>query len=1490
MTYVRTKEDLALIDAIYELEKELEKNPNSEKKDELLKKIQSLVDKNNSKFNIEILGSDGKVDLSRIHSFRADFENTRNKVDVRRDLELYVNLNGNFGEFPQKDKEKIIRTLARALKYPNDNLIKSLLSDISSELRIDVSSDGIKKLIETTLGIKIESQEDLDKFNAETELNLQSSERKLELIRRDLEADPDKGNMSVREARNHSEKRDKYKRISESFSNKITYMTITDELEKSFNAGNQDAILELVAVYVEYHYEKEEVYKNILRNYIKINEEYISEYFKNTYPNEKIIHGNNGTVNVDETRKFLRNHEFSEDSKLRMEKIKECIERYHEKGIEAYDMHFSEGNNPLFQYIEEDGRNATVTNEEEIVRCINSISPYAYSESIINYLKNLNSKRISQAIEDNFNKAFEAEGFPKESYNKEKISLNFLGTLEKDVLVMENKLDNSKGKPEYLAICKERDELYSKNPYYQIILSKYRDDKGELTDYGRQQFADYNDNLVKNSINELLEKKPDITKLTKEQKDNYMTFLLAGLEIKDMSVQEKCIDALKKIYPEYNNERGRKFKNLIYQRVFGAEYKDNSQKVDSLGRTLKNNVIKQLMNATNKIPDNEFEAGFANDFVNLDITAIDFSKSELENSFNDSRVEFSAEDERKMLELYEQYANAAIVKSKSEAIKQRYLTQYKYVLDAEKDSHYNAKPARKQLEQILKENPELKNEIFDENGEILQTAMEENEKYRTNTLFFNSLHDSIAILKDPTKYEDMKVNQKMNILEIGILMNGLARNEMLTPENRELIGRISKAILEKGNTEKRKFVETNSFGKVKFNQDEITKEYNTLSGRNARDISDVSKFVFKKCSVSRVIKSAIEYSYLNEEDFNAVQDNMNLTKILEVKAEMYSKYRSFSKSKAIKSSVERRYGQVSSSVSFLKESDLDKTENPYLLAMWYNQKYSTGAETNPEQDIKLYDELFKQRSKSEIGIKETLSELREKLENASSPSFSKDQKELEGILGKATYDNMIKLHKENLKAQILGPDPSEKMLDEKTTGLIGDITNFSKESIDTINNLNVSAIWYYNAMNEAKRRGQADLLRNLAKDFKTNFEEHTIETAFEDVRTQISAIIDDQRNLNDIDPDDVKKQILGEETYNFINNNKTVNKSCNYQEQEYYHELLDEMLSGLDEKSKINFITTSYKKHWLSEQYGDYKTKGTECIERYILSRKDEFKEFLLEDNTIDFKKINDGSTSYDNGKLSNLGYKLKDSYESLGQKNRILKDKIEFVSIHIGQSKNSSDNKKFYDNLRDILDENESRIQNGDKSILSADFLEQIYTKEQWNYSKAVIRNAQAKNDTIADYAKAVVRLGKSALKELPKVIIGKESRSEFLDKVVQHTTNGVERITGRMRKIFSKDDKRESNLLDGGSKLALTEAQKEESQSSKGNILDRVQGELNTEANENMIKSANSERSDLQQDVFRPIDNRYGSIEAAAQGNKKKSESLAGEDKPVEVNEEIR
>lgn len=222
-------------------------------------------------------------------------------------------------------------------------------------------------------------------------------------------------------------------------------------------------------------------------------------------------------------------------------------------------------------------------------------------------------------------------------------------------------------------------------------------------------------------------------------------------------------------------------------------------------------------------------------------------------------------------------------------------------------------------------------------------------------------------------------------------------------------------------------------------------------------------------------------------------------------------------------------------------------------------------------------------------------------------------------------------------------------------------------------------------------------------------------------------------------------------------------------------------------------------------------TNRTMHFENYMLKRKEDFKEFFNEDGTIDFKEFTKRGKDLSENKLESFSTKLNSEYSDLRRKNYFLKQKTEFVSSHIGKTKNPKESKKFYEGLKEILDINEKGIKNGEEPVISYEMNRELQEKESSNYFKAITRNSQKKQDKWTDYVKTTVRLGGIALKQLPKIISGKESRSEFFDRIIEHTANGMERIAGKVQNDFNNllggNIKTSNGTLESADKIALPE-----------------------------------------------------------------------------------
>lgn len=1455
--YIRDKQESTMMKAIYKFEREMQKNPPLEIQEQLLEELQAAVDDNTSKFADKIIDENGKVDIQKVHETRTWFEDTKNKSEIKRDLEKYLDVVG-FEKLSTEDKGKIVKILAKAFMHKDDIQIQVALENISKDLELDLSFEGIQKLLQETLDVDINGIDDLKKFNAKYELNLETFEEVFGKIDEDIELDPDKGNMTAQEARAKTDERNRNKRQYKTLSKKLSYMTITSEFEKAISEGDKEAGLEFLKLYVQYNYSKnpdEKRNTDLLKEYVKLNYDYLKTFFDDNYPNLNVFY--NKTINVKQISNEIENINLSEDGKNRVERIRNKINEYSQKVQDDSEELVKE----VSLLIAENYKHPSEDNQKKLAELLKKVSPYALDSTKLDSLNEIKSELISKTIEERFKETFVAEGFSEEAYYKDNVKLTFLDVLEENVLILESKLENAKGKPEYLNLLNESKKTYSENPYYETIVAKYRDSDGNLTDYANKRFEEYNDRIIKEAIDNNFIGRKELLELQGEEKGRYVSFLLVGLEINSLATQSSCMEQLKLLYPQSKDIRGENFRNYIYKEVFGSKYTDVSL-IDKERQNLKDNVLSQAINSkthinidADKILDADIEALLSENYVEMNVTGIDFSKSELQNLFNNSSVKFTEVDEKYFQSFFEKVAQNSLPSSRIEALKQYFLTMhfYKEELETNKELKINLPRIEAKMEKLLRDNPELADIVYDENGKISEKVLEESKKFRASEVYSELMYVGKKILENPQSYEELRDAEKTKLLETGALLYKFSKSTTGNPECKKMLEKFASAILEKASSSGRQIVKFDENGNPSFQENEWQKEYKVVGKTKGKNFSETYKEVYNKHYIYKIYGKTNRYAQMMDEDFKEAKENMDFNELLEFKSELENKLQKRYYEKATQYSIERRTKIIQEEVLKLNESDINKIRNPYLLAIWYEEKYENAIDLNEQSKI---EKLFKQNVNSEKEIGEMLGELKDKMSNSSVKGKIADRSEISNALGEGVFETVVQINKDKLKEQIFNP---QMQLQDNNT-LISDIASFDRESIDEFDNLTLSAIWYNKAITDAIRRNQHNVAVDLSTKFSVKFKGQDLQETIQNIKANISEIIDgDYISSNDVNESDVRKKILGEDIYNFINNNKGINKKCDREEQKLFDNSLDEFLGEKDKNTKIVYLASLYKRCVVSENTGINPSNRTMHFENYMLKRKEDFEEFFNEDGTIDFKRfMEQGEDSLDND-LANFSGKLNSSYSSLRLKNSLLKDKSRFVSSHIGKFRGPKDIKPFYEGLKEILDIDDKCKENGEETVISAEMVKQLQEKETGNYFRAVTRNSQKKHDKWTDYVKSTIRLGGIALNQLPKVILGKESKSQFVERIIRHTANGVERVAGKVKNDFTNllngNGKNTRNALESGDKIALPDREKGR-EASRSKVIEN-QKENKTEIVSDQIKTG--------LDALK-IENSRGQLEEAA------------------------
>lgn len=1474
------KDDIALL-AMYKLRKAINGNLSSEQFKEALENFEKVVQKSPSKFLKEFKDSDENSYREKISSKLDKFEKDKNKVDIISDLESLKEV--RYECLSKEEKYRFISALVRSDAFKEDKQIAFLRDSIVNRNGIKITLKDLIPLAQEVTDNIFESSSDLKKYFEVDNFSEDTCEKFMKKYRaKDRNIKFDKS-MSAREKKDYYIFND-YKEKAEGdclpIYQKSIYLRITNEIEETISGGNKDGILELFQVYIdciENNTTENQEYRKILEGYIKSNKDQIEQYVNLNYPkvngifcikdkSAEIIETTKG-IKSNSIKELIKGHEFSENSKQRINLYKESILKSYtlemkderEKDSQRIvDIHETLKRKPLSE-----------KDKEKLKNLLYETNIYSFMEEDLKVLKSLKSDEIFSILEDKFIDTLKNDGLI--TYNEDiNVNLNIYEKIIENVLMWESKIENTKGTPEYLEIVQKRDQLYKTNANYLQILSKIRDESGNLTRYGQNQINEYNEKILNEKISAEINIL-DISKVTAENREAYTSLLLVGAGFQN-ELQVVSVQKLSELYPELAKQSKGNLKELIYSKTFGKEYESNKELISSVYEKLKKNVFDQVINErkTLKVSDSEIEDFLNSNIVDMDISKINFSKSQFQNLFKNSKVDFSEKDENIFQQLYNSTILNSHIESKEEAIERQYLTlfQINEEINVNKDT-LRSKRMNAHLASILNENPQLEESIFNKNGKVRTDKLEDNKKFKKNFLYSEILSNAKKIIENSKDFEKMDRKEKINLLENGLLLYKMSKFPKTNDDAKNMMEKLSIAIFEKMNSADKSFVEFNSKGNAKLNDEEILNvihDENILGGKKYKSLEKLSNNIYENFFTYRMYSCIKPYEYLDNDDFIKLEGNSTEEKVLQSlqnRGQMNHKVKEARINFAKESIVDREYDILKSRLLNLSEEDIKNITNPTLLAIWYKNKidYYNG---NSPGKMEQYNDDFKKRTSNDKNVDDTLIEFKQKLKESISETKYKDteknEEKLSKILGITDYKEILEMSKNRTINDILYYSKREGKNGEKLSSRDwnAQIRNFRKEDIDKFDDRNISTIWYNTEIQKLHSKGLA--VENLENEFSEKFG-ITVEESMKELKEKSSRIIDDKNSKNSkYSVEDIAKALIGERATDFVEKNSIANKMIFFRKYTEVQKILrTDIKEDFTHETKIEYLANIYSYVMDKDLYSSGSDNSkSEGVKLYIERNKKEFPEFFDENQKFDYKKVIGFATkTKEKTPADSIGEKISRKIDTLNkneEKDRIKYDNvIGFLNTDKDLTKEEFD--KVYEDAKELLN----------KKIIPTDFIKNIKDKNPDLGNRLQRKIRERKKDTWIGLATRTVNLAGKSIKYLPMLFKGKESRKEYLNMISEHLSSGIERIEGQTEKTAEKiNETRDALLTSVGSLVG----------SNKGifGLFKRKTKKLNPGKEEKSLieqKSVNkednvinSQQSPSIQDVFKDTSYRYADV----------------------------
>ena len=489
----------------------------------------------------------------------------------------------------------------------------------------------------------------------------------------------------------------------------------------------------------------------------------------------------------------------------------------------------------------------------------------------------------------------EAIKYHEEEANKEVNIAN-------EILLLEAKLQyTDKNSPDYIILMSRMNKIHEENPQYMEKFNSLRNENGSVTIGAQKMVNEYVGTMRDITLNAIIDT-TDISKLSDEERDKHTTYLLVAATTEtNNELAKKSLSILKQMYPdiaagiEKNNGDKSNLIEKITTRLLGKniEYEEEIDLMrETINKILVENQFEKFISGekdNKKISDEEVDRFYTKESVEL-LTGIDLTKSTLQNKFNkDSKMEFSESDEKTYMELYKKSSIGSWISTKDEVFFHRYmailLLEDKLSEEEIANGQTKYKICQNMLAKMQRENPELAKKISEYTPEQLQELKEQERRFEKDKLNSKVLdfYQKNVLTLNPDYYH-LDKQDRFEYLRITILSRELAKSAD-TPEESQMLLKLSNRALEIMNTEENKFIEFDENGNGIVNEDVLLSEYKnytTVNRLRENNLDEIGKNLYDKYQRVYFVGKMTEYSKLKDSDFGALKSNSDDEKLSEI--------------------------------------------------------------------------------------------------------------------------------------------------------------------------------------------------------------------------------------------------------------------------------------------------------------------------------------------------------------------------------------------------------------------------------------------------------------------------------------------------------------------------------------------------------------------------------------------------------------------------------
>ncbi len=644
-------------------------------------------------------------------------------------------------------------------------------------------------------------------------------------------------------------------------SQKVAFLTLNKNLQRNDESGKDTRGLEVITLYQKFAEAGDKFAEDSVRRYIELQPEYFRKYFESY--KEGTIFDENGNLSQDKINSILEYIKLDKISQANVERMGSLISRS-TASISKTRMDRKEDYKKLAELISE-------KKISEIDELLDEALRSALTLDEIKALRKLKSPEISKKLDILM---------PKDEKYKANIFYSDKNELSPDiqrVLLMEARIENSKGTPLFDKVIEERRGLYKTNSKYSEMALEIRNSVGELTANGKEKIKGYTNNLIDQTIEKNINE-ANIEKMTPDEKKRYTAILLMGVIGESYSVKKSSLRGLQEMYGETvdfsGNDTVEEIAAKIYFKNFGERVTKDEfvRKATQMRKNLGKRIIKQeylktqsmseKLESIGQLSNEDFDVIFNDRYEELVDSAIDF-KDPLESYFKDSRVEFSEDDVKSYNDLYAKTTVDSWISNRAGIDELKYgslLLLREKVLEnpelqeiSEKLEFIDTEIAR------CKEKPELKN--------ISEAKVKKDaEEYEELKTISKLLKDFSLQANQRVPYENLPREKKIDYLQ-GILIAQNRIDHISNDTTKKMLTQIVNRKLELMNNDDTKFITFDGKGNATINETALYQEYiqfNQVKGDNYTEIKEKFGKVY---GYTYVLGKLGEYENNKEEEF-----------------------------------------------------------------------------------------------------------------------------------------------------------------------------------------------------------------------------------------------------------------------------------------------------------------------------------------------------------------------------------------------------------------------------------------------------------------------------------------------------------------------------------------------------------------------------------------------------------------------------------------------